>query len=47
MSAACPAVWAIWGATAQGHNELTKGGFPDTDYVRVSRYGRLVLVVLV
>ena len=35
------------GATAQGHNELTKGGSPDTDYVRVSRYGRSVLVVLV
>jgi len=35
-----------WGATAQGHNELTKGGFSDTDYVSVSQYGRSVLGVL-
>jgi len=36
-----------WGAAAQGHNELIKEGFSDTGYVRVSRYGRTVLVVLV
>jgi len=36
-----------WGAKVQGHNELTKGGFSDTDYVSVSQYGRSVVVVLV
>jgi hypothetical protein len=35
-----------WGATAQGDNELTKGGSSDTDYVSLSQYGRSVLVVL-
>jgi len=35
------------GVTGQVHNELTKGGFSDTDYVSVSQYGRSVVVVLV
>jgi len=34
-------------ATAQGHNGVTEGTFPDADHVRVARRGRTVLVVLV